>query len=117
MKAMNPVYRKRLLRHKIGIALSVLAMAVGLFFLFWILATLLIKGFGAVSLAMFAESTPPVGQKRNSPSGPASAHRTDQRKPGPTADSKAWIWPRCAVDSRVWPVPCAFRTPSRCCSL
>ncbi|MES2743471.1 MAG: phosphate ABC transporter permease PstA [Pseudomonadota bacterium] len=59
----NPVYRKRLLVHRIGIALSVLAMAVGLMFLIWILATLLIKGFGGLSFAMLTESTPAPGSE------------------------------------------------------
>ncbi|RZI43003.1 phosphate ABC transporter permease PstA [Herbaspirillum sp. HC18] len=58
---MNPVYRKRLWTHRIGIALSIGAMAVGLFFLAWILFTLLIKGTGALSLAMFTETTPAPG--------------------------------------------------------
>ena len=58
---MNPVYRKRLWMHRIGIALSIGAMAVGLFFLMWILFTLLVKGFGALSLAMFTETTPAPG--------------------------------------------------------
>lgn len=58
---MNPVYRKRLWMHRIGIALSVLAMAVGLFFLAWILFTLLVKGFGALSLSIFTETTPAPG--------------------------------------------------------
>ena len=57
----NPVYRRRLLMHRIGITLSVLAMAFGIFFLLWILATLVIKGFGAITPAMFAESTPAPG--------------------------------------------------------
>ena len=60
---MNPVYRKRLWMHRIGIALSIGAMAVGLFFLMWILFTLLIKGFGAVSFAMFTETTPAPGNE------------------------------------------------------
>lgn len=58
---MNPVYRKRLWVHRIGIGLSIGAMAVGLFFLMWILFTLLVKGFGALSLAMFIETTPAPG--------------------------------------------------------
>jgi phosphate transport system permease protein len=58
---MNPVYRKRLLAHRIGIALSVLAMAIGLAFLAWILATLLINGFGALSGSMFSLDTPAPG--------------------------------------------------------
>jgi phosphate transport system permease protein len=57
----NPVYRRRLLMHRIGISLSVLAMAFGIFFLLWILATLVIKGFGAITPAMFSESTPAPG--------------------------------------------------------
>jgi len=36
-------------------------MAFGIFFLLWILATLIIKGFGAISPAMFMESTPAPG--------------------------------------------------------
>jgi hypothetical protein len=39
----NAVYRKRLLTHRIGIALSVFAMSIGLAVLAWILVTLLIK--------------------------------------------------------------------------
>ena len=60
---LNPVYRKRLLRHRIGIALSVAAMLVGLFFLLWILSTLLIKGFGALSLDLFLKDTPAPGSE------------------------------------------------------
>jgi phosphate transport system permease protein len=60
---MNPVYRKRLWRHRAGIALSVLAMVIGLGFLFWILATLLVKGVGGLSLAMFTETTPAPGSE------------------------------------------------------
>ncbi len=59
----NPVYRKRLFVHRIGIALSVAAMALGLIFLIWILATLLIKGFSGLSFAMLTESTPAPGSE------------------------------------------------------
>ncbi|RSZ59686.1 phosphate ABC transporter permease PstA [Massilia atriviolacea] len=55
---LNPVYRKRLWKHRIGIALSVLAMSVGLIFLMWILSTLLIKGFAGISLDLFFNDTP-----------------------------------------------------------
>jgi phosphate transport system permease protein len=58
---MNPVYRRRLLAHRIGIALSVLAMVIGLAFLLWILATLLIKGFGALAPTLFTHDTPAPG--------------------------------------------------------
>jgi phosphate transport system permease protein len=59
--AMNPVYRRRLLGHRIGIVLSVAAMAVGLGFLLWILVTLLIQGFGALSPAIFTMDTAAPG--------------------------------------------------------
>jgi phosphate transport system permease protein len=58
---MNPVYRKRLLWHRIGIALSVAAMAIGLAFLLWILGTLLVKGFGGLGGALFTHDTPAPG--------------------------------------------------------
>lgn len=57
----NPVYQKRLRMHKIGIALSSLAMAIGVMFLMWILFTLLIKGFSALSPSLFIETTPAPG--------------------------------------------------------
>ncbi|HZW12325.1 MAG TPA: phosphate ABC transporter permease PstA [Noviherbaspirillum sp.] len=60
---MNPVYRKRLWAHRFGIALSVFAMAIGLFFLAWILFTLLVKGFGALSMSIFSETTPAPGNE------------------------------------------------------
>jgi phosphate transport system permease protein len=59
--AVNPVYRRRLLGHRIGIALSVMAMAVGLGFLLWILETLLVNGFGALSHTLFTMDTPAPG--------------------------------------------------------
>jgi phosphate transport system permease protein len=59
---MNPVYRKRLLAHRIGMALSVLAMAVGVGFLLWILATLLINGLSAMSPVLFTHDIPPPGE-------------------------------------------------------
>ena len=58
---MNPVYRKRLWIHRINIALSCVAMGVGIFFLMWILAMLVIKGGGAISMALFTETTPAPG--------------------------------------------------------
>lgn len=59
----NPVYRRRLLKHRVGISLSILAMTIGLAFLAWILVTLLVKGFGALSLSMFTETTPSPGSE------------------------------------------------------
>jgi phosphate transport system permease protein len=60
---LNPVYRKRLWVHRIGIALSFLAMAIGLFFLMWILFTLLIKGVGALNIDLFTQTTPAPGSE------------------------------------------------------
>ncbi|ABR88296.1 ABC-type phosphate transport system, permease component [Janthinobacterium sp. Marseille] len=62
-EAMNPVYRKRLFIHRVGIALSFLAMMLGLFFLMWILFTLVIKGVGAINLAIFTQTTPAPGSE------------------------------------------------------
>lgn len=63
MNVINPVYRKRLLAHRVGIALSVLAMAIGLAVLAWILWTLLANGFGALSTTMFSGDTPAPGSE------------------------------------------------------
>jgi len=63
MNTTNPVYRKRLLAHRIGIVLSVGAMAIGLAMLAWILWTLLANGFGALSLTMFTGDTPAPGSE------------------------------------------------------
>ena len=57
----NPVYRKRLLTHRIGITLSVCAMGIGLAFLAWILFTLLYNGFGDLSTTLFTADTPAPG--------------------------------------------------------
>jgi len=57
----NPVYRKRLLAHRVGIFLSVCAMGIGLAVLLWILATLVKEGFGGLSTALFTMDTPAPG--------------------------------------------------------
>ncbi|MDB5991795.1 MAG: pstA [Herbaspirillum sp.] len=59
--AMNPVYRGRLLRHRLGMLFSFLAMALGLIVLMWILLTLVIKGFGALNLGLLTQNTPSPG--------------------------------------------------------
>ncbi|MGB6053611.1 MAG: phosphate ABC transporter permease PstA [Burkholderiaceae bacterium] len=61
--SMNPVYRRRLWMHRVGIALSFLAMAAGIFFLAWILLTLLVKGAGAIDWAIFSQTTPAPGSE------------------------------------------------------
>ncbi len=59
----NPIYRRRLFWHRIGIIMSVGAMAVGLIALLWILGVLLINGLGAVDLHMFTHTTPAPGSE------------------------------------------------------
>jgi phosphate transport system permease protein len=59
----NPIYRARLLRHRVGIALSFAAMLTGLMFLFWILAVLVINGIGAIDLDIFTKTTPAPGSE------------------------------------------------------
>ena len=61
--ALNPVYRSRLFKHRIGIAFSTLAMALGVFFLMWILITLVIKGFGSLSFNALVLPTPAPGEE------------------------------------------------------
>jgi phosphate transport system permease protein len=55
-------YSGRRLRNNLAMWLAIAAAVVGLFFLFAILATLLYKGFTAISPRMFLESTPPPGE-------------------------------------------------------
>ncbi len=57
----NPVYRRRRLTNKVMLTLSGGAVLFGLFWLFWIILTLLVKGAGSFSLTLFTESTPPPG--------------------------------------------------------
>jgi phosphate transport system permease protein len=59
--AINPVYRRRLRSHRVGMFLSIAAMAVGLGFLAWILATLLFEGFHGLSWTLFTMDTPAPG--------------------------------------------------------
>jgi len=57
----NPVYRKRRRVNQAMLALSWLMLFSGLFWLCWILATLIIKGGSALSLTLLTETTPPPG--------------------------------------------------------
>jgi phosphate transport system permease protein len=61
--AVNPVYKRRMLMHRFGIALSVIAMSIGLIALLWILVTLVIKGLGGINIAMFTQTTPAPGSE------------------------------------------------------
>jgi phosphate transport system permease protein len=55
------LYAKRKRNNWIGLALSMGAMALGMVFLLWILSILFIKGFSAIDLNMFTQSTPAPG--------------------------------------------------------
>ena len=59
----NAVYLRRLMVHRVGIFLSFMAMTIGVFFLMWILATLFLKGVGALNLSILFESTPAPGSQ------------------------------------------------------
>jgi len=55
------VFAKRKSTNKIGLILSSFAMVLGMVFLIWILSVLFIKGFSAINLNMFTQSTPAPG--------------------------------------------------------
>ncbi|MAL01421.1 MAG: phosphate ABC transporter, permease protein PstA [Alcaligenaceae bacterium] len=57
----NPVFKRRRLVNKLMLALALSALAFGLFWLFWIIYTLIVKGGGALSLALLTQPTPPPG--------------------------------------------------------
>jgi phosphate transport system permease protein len=58
----NPeVFARRKRANKIGLALSMGAMSLGMIFLLWILSVLVIKGFSSISLDLFTHSTPAPG--------------------------------------------------------
>src|SRR3546814_20959 len=57
----NTVYRRRRRVNRIMLTLSMLALAFGLFWLCWIIVTLLHRGGGALSWTLFTQSTPPPG--------------------------------------------------------
>ncbi|QEI05576.1 phosphate ABC transporter permease PstA [Pigmentiphaga aceris] len=58
----NPVYRNRARTNKVLLTLSAIALAFGLFWLAWIIFTLLSKGAAALSFTLFTQITPPPGQ-------------------------------------------------------
>ncbi len=59
----NSIYRKRLFKHRLGIFLSVCAMAVGILALLWILTVLVINGISAIDIEMFTHATPAPGSE------------------------------------------------------
>ena len=57
----NPIFKRRRLFNKLMLALALSALAFGLFWLFWIIYTLIVKGGGALSLSLLTQPTPPPG--------------------------------------------------------
>lgn len=55
------IYNQRKRSNTIGLVLSMSAMGLGMVFLLWILSILFIKGFSAIDLNMFTQSTPAPG--------------------------------------------------------
>lgn len=62
VSAANPIYRGRKRINALMLAISSLALAFGLFWLIWIIATLLYEGGTALArLSLYSEMTPPPG--------------------------------------------------------
>jgi len=57
------LFAQRKRANKIGLSLSMGAMFLGMIFLFWILGVLLFKGFSAIDLNLFIQSTPAPGSE------------------------------------------------------
>jgi len=57
----NRFYRRRLWLNRWNLAMSLLTMGFGMLFLFWILFTLFVRGFEALSPVLFTQMTPPPG--------------------------------------------------------
>jgi phosphate transport system permease protein len=55
------LFNKRKRVNAIGLTLSLIAMSIGMAFLFWILSVLLYKGLAAISPSLFLQSTPAPG--------------------------------------------------------
>ena len=57
------VFARRKRANKIGLALSMGAMGLGMLFLLWILSVLIFKGFAALDITLFTQSTPAPGSE------------------------------------------------------
>src|SRR5258706_12987331 len=57
----NKIYHRRRRVNALMLFVSGLTMAFGLFWLAWILLTLLHEGFGALTYSLFSQMTPPPG--------------------------------------------------------
>lgn len=62
MSMSNAVYKRRRGVNRAMLVLSYAALIFGLWWLFWIIGTLLFKGGAALSLTLFTEIVPPPGQ-------------------------------------------------------
>lgn len=58
---MNKIYQRRRRVNAVMLCISGATMAFGLFWLAWILLTLLYEGFSALNLTLFTQTTPPPG--------------------------------------------------------
>ncbi len=58
---MQALYSRRLFVNRFNLVMSLMTMAFGLAFLFWILFTLFAAGFHAFSVNLFTQMTPPPG--------------------------------------------------------
>ena len=61
MAQTNRLYSRRIWVNRWNLAMSMLTMAFGMMFLLWILATLFVRGFQALSPMLFTQMTPPPG--------------------------------------------------------
>ncbi len=57
----NPIYKRRQIFNRLMLGISFAALIFGLFWLFWIIFTLIEKGSSAMSWSLLTESTPPPG--------------------------------------------------------
>jgi len=57
------LFAKRKRANKIGLTLSMSAMVIGMIFLLWILGVLFFKGFAALDISLFTQSTPAPGSE------------------------------------------------------
>src|SRR5258706_9562254 len=57
----TPLYRKRRVANSLLLAFSMGATVIGLFWLAWILLTLLVNGLDAIGPSLFRQTTPPPG--------------------------------------------------------
>jgi phosphate transport system permease protein len=60
---MRSLYSRRVFLNRFNLVMSLLTMAFGIAFLFWILITLFAAGFHALSADLFTQMTPPPGSK------------------------------------------------------